>query len=146
MDVIILRFTYNIYVQTNNLVMNTQWWFRLHFCFECHGSVPTYKTHFNKQNYQYWALKNFLNLYKRPLLNFKTIVWSEKSIWSFIDPHFFEEKCIAVTVHTDRCHDHDQYIFWTQVNKKAYQNGCYLWFQLKAERPHTLRELRCKLY
>jgi len=56
----------------------------------------------NKHNFLYWADENPQTIYQRPLHSPKVTVWSALPSISIIEPCFFEEGGVTVTVISNR--------------------------------------------
>jgi hypothetical protein len=56
----------------------------------------------NKQNFRYWAAENPRELHARPLHSPKVTVWCTLSSIGVIEPYFFEEGGVTVTVNANR--------------------------------------------
>jgi hypothetical protein len=56
----------------------------------------------NKQNFRNWAAENLRELHARPLHSPKVSVWCTLSSIGVIEPYFFEESGVTVTVNANR--------------------------------------------
>jgi hypothetical protein len=90
----------------------------------------------NKQNFRYWAAENPRELHARPILSTKVTVWCTMSSIGIIEPYFFEEGGVTVTVTANRYYDMLENFLRPKID---------VWFQQDGATAHTARRLGANL-
>jgi hypothetical protein len=96
----------------------------------------------NKQNFRYWAAENPRELHARPLHSPKVTVWCTLSSIGVIEPHFFEEGGVTVTVNANRYCDMSENFLRPKIDEYGEEHNLEdFWLQWMELRPiqHVVR-------
>jgi hypothetical protein len=97
----------------------------------------------NKQNFRYWAAENPRELHARPLHSPTVTVWCTLSSIGVIEPYFFEEGGVTVTVNANRYGDMLENFLCPKIDEYGEEHNLEdFWFQQDGAAAHTARRPR----